>query len=529
MRSTFYGLNIASKGLFVSQRQIDVTSHNVANSNVDGYSRQRYITSAVPPKGALSQFVDPTRGQVGDGVQTLSLDQIRDRFLDQQYRTENAKSSYWETRSNALYYVEDVFNATDETSLNGIMSAFFNSLQELSKNSTDEAIRTNVLAEAKKLTDTFHMYHSQLTDLMAQQDTNLVAQTSSVNDMISDIAAYNDKIFKFELGGSVANDLRDQRNVVLDKLSGMMNIAYSEQSFEPPLYNIYGLELTRLNVFAGKQVGEDYSDRLLVSHDEPFYLTLEQEQGLNEIADFNEPAIPTHKVYLASGLALDQDDIEDLDGGMLKSYMDMRDGNVTENQGVPYYIAQLNTMVSSLVHEFNAIHSMGYSMPYSAVMSSSDSTSGINFFDPDGETAATITLSADILLSSFNIAASSEYVTMDSDGHLQTGNNNTMLELIKGVKERTDLDEVGSYEGFYKNFLGSLASEVAHSNNMLSGQVVLLDSIQSQRVSVMGVSVDEEMTNLIRFQHAYNSSARAITAMDEALDKLINGTGRVGL
>ncbi len=529
MRSTFAGLNIASKGLFISQRQIDVTSHNVANANTVGYSRQRYITSACDPKGAYNQFSTTVRGKVGDGVETLSLDQIRDRFLDQQYRTEYSKSSYWETRSSALYYVEDVFNATDETSLNGVMNSFFNSLQELSKNTTDEAIRTNVMSEAKKLAETFHMYHDQLTSLMAQQDTNLVAQVKGTNDLIGELASLNQKIFRFELGGSVANDLRDERNLVLDKLSSMMDITYTEESFDPPLYNLYGVEVTKMNVYAGLGAGDDYLDNLLCSHDEAFYLTFEPETGMNEIADNNDPAIETHNVYLASGAALFSGDIEGLNHGMLKSYVDMRDGSEMDSQGIPYFLNQLNTMVSSLVTELNAIHTQGYTMPYSNQNSASDSLTGINFFSPDGQTAATISLSDDILLSVFNIAASGEYVTLDSDSHLQTGNNLNILDLIKGIKERTDLDDVGSYEGYFKNFLGNLASEVSHSNNMESSQLVLLDSIESQRVSVMGVSVDEEMTNLIKFQHAYNSSARAITTLDEALDKLINGTGRVGL
>lgn len=529
MGSTFAGLNIASKGLYISQRQIDVTSHNVANANTVGYSRQRYVTSACDPKGAYNQFSTTVRGKVGDGVQTLSLDQIRDKFLDQQYRTEYSKSAYWETRASALYYVEDVFNSTDESSLNGIMSSFFNSLQELSKNSTDEAIRTNVMSEAKKLTETFHMYHDQLTSLMSQQDSNLVAQVNGTNDLIKELASLNQKIFRFELGGSAANDLRDARNLVLDKLSGMMDITYTEESFEPPIYNLYGVEVTRMNVYAGTGAGDDYVENLLCSHDEAFYLELETETGMNEIADGNDPAIETHNVYLASGVALFSGDVEGLNNGMLKSYIDMRDGAESDNQGIPYFLEQLNIMVRSLVSEFNAIHTQGYTMPYVKPDSSSDSVTGIDFFNSDGLTAATISLSDEVLLSSFNIAASGEYVTLDDDSHLQTGNNLNILELIKGIKERTDLDDVGSYEGYFKNFLGSLASEVSHANNMDSSQIVLLDSIESQRVSVMGVSVDEEMTNLIKFQHAYNSSARAITTMDELLEKLINGTGRVGL
>ena len=538
MRSTFHGLNISSLGLFTSQKQLDVTGHNISNTNTVGYSRQRYILSAVEPKGYLNQYAPLQRGQVGGGVGTLSLDQIRDRFLDIQYRTEFSKSSYWTQRAETMYYVEDIFNGLGDTSLDAVISQFFNAVQEMSKNPTDEAVRTNVMAQAKKMIDSFHMYHDQLAALMEQQDFNMYQQVKRVNELLLQMTTLNDNIKKFEVGGSVANDLRDARNLILDELSSYMDISYTEVSYEPPLYNIYGLELTQMYVYVGSNVGENYEDMLLVRHKEAFPLVCGDpdqeyeesgETGLNEWADTNDPPIITHALRLQSGIEFTPEDIEGLNTGILRNYLDLRDGDEVERQGIPYFIKQLNVMVNALVEEFNAVHTDGYTMPFTNPEGSSGSATGVSFFDPAGVTAATIQLDEAILLSAFNIAASSEYVTMDDDGHMQTGNNLNALEIIRQLKERTDMDDLGSFEGFFKNFLGNLASEVALANNMRDAQGVLLNSIETQRNAVMSVSEDEEMTALIRFQHAYNASARCITAMDEALDKLINGTGRVGL
>jgi flagellar hook-associated protein 1 FlgK len=527
MRSTFHGLNIANMGLFVAQKQIDVSAHNVANANTVGYSRQRFVTSAIDPLGAKQRFAPLQRGAVGGGVETLSLDQIRDIFLDKQYRTEFSKSSYWTTRSQGLYYIEDVFNSVDSASLDGVMSDFFNAIQELTKNSTDEAIRTNVIAQAKKMIDCFRMYHDQLTDLMRQQDSNLFEESKHTNEILTRLAQLNDDIMKFEIGGSIANDLRDERNLLLDELSSMMDISYVEVSYDPPQYNIYGRELAVLKVFVGSDVNNE--DNLLVEGKYAHLLEIDEEEGLNELADNNEPQVITHAIRLASGILLHPDEIEGYHTGILKSYQDMRDGDTMDNQGIPYFLNQLNVMVNALVYEFNLIHQEGYTMPYVGVTSASGSVSGIDFFDPDGVTANTIAISEEVLLSAFNIAASSVEVVIDADGHLETGNNENALALIRGVKERVDIDEVGSFEGYFKNFLGNLASEVSLANNMRDAQEVLLVSIQRQRESIMTVSLDEEMTDLIRFQHAYNAAARCITTMDEALDRLINGTGRVGL
>ena len=306
MRSTFHGLNISNLGLFMAQKQIDVTAHNISNANTVGYSRQRYVTSAVDPKGYLNQFAPLARGQVGGGVESLSLDQIRDRFLDVQYRTEFSKSSYWANRSNTLYYVEDIFNGLDGNSLNTVVSQFFNSVQELSKNPTDEAIRTNVVAQGKKMVDAFHMYHDQLTDLMSQQNSNLIQQVKHVNELLTRMTTLNDNIKKFEMSGSVANDLRDERNLILDELSSFMDISYSEVSYEPPLFNIIGIELTQMQVYVGSNVGEGYEDMLLVSHKDAYLLECEEETGINETCDNNDPPVdqlpaPGLRRYLRPG------------------------------------------------------------------------------------------------------------------------------------------------------------------------------------------------------------------------------------
>ena len=525
MRSTFFGLDIANKGLFVAQRQIDVTGHNISNANTDGYSRQRFITSAVPPPGGVTQFASVTKGQVGGGVQTLSLDQIRDRFLDRQYRQEQTKMSYWETKSNALYYIEDVFNGEFSTSLSGVMSSFFNAVQELSKNPTDEAIRTNLSQEAKKMTDVMHTYYSQLEDLMYQQDYALARQVYTVNEISQKIVDLNQNILKYEQGGNTANDLRDARNLLLDQLSSLVDIQYEEVG--TGRYNINGIELTTMNVFIGTDNEE------LITHNTFRALAAVQDVNNDVVSDINNGGLAAPIELLHSIRFEDNDDVLDdkLSGGTLKGYLDIRDGNEKENQGIPYFIAQLNELANALVTEFNAVHRQGYTVPFMDKEGNYyPSDNDVDFFAPDSGTAAMIRLSDEVLLSGFNIAASSLPVNKDpDDGHYNTGNNEIALRLIKEVKESNSIPIIGSFEGFFKSYLSELAAEVGHAKQMEAAEMVLTESLSNQRMSVMGVSLDEEMTNLVRFQHAYNAAARTITAMDEMLEVLINRTGRAGL
>jgi len=532
MRSTFYGLNIGTKGLFVAQRQLDVTGHNIANTNTVGYSRQRFVTEAVPPPGYKQQFAPISKGQVGAGVETMSLDQIRDRFLDRQFRQEQTKANYWQTKSNALYYIEDVFNGEQDASLVGIMGSFFNAVQELTKNPMDEAIRTNLIQEARKMIDVLNSNYTQLKDLMYQQDYALSQQAGAINDISQKITDLNDNIFRYEQSGQVANDLRDARNLLIDELSTIANIQYREVGTGK--YNIYGIELTTMEI----DIGID--NEPLIVHKDFRRLAAVQDFDENYVIETMEPAATPeellHMLYFEdSDVFGPGGDMLEVSGGKIKGYLDIRDGNEKDNQGIPYFVAQLDTLVNALVYEFNEVHRQGWTMPFTDKDGLPwESRDGILFFDEDGVTAATIKLSEDILLSGFNIAASSQLVErvrdpIDGTWHFNTGNNEIALRLISDVRERNDIDVIGSFEGFYKSFLSELASEVGHAKQMDISEQVLVDSLESQRLSVMGVSIDEEMTHLVRFQHAYNAAARTITSMDDLLDVLINRTGRAGL
>ncbi|MDR0380580.1 MAG: flagellar hook-associated protein FlgK [Oscillospiraceae bacterium] len=515
MRSTFAGLDIANRGLFVAQRQIDLAGHNIANANTEGYTRQRFITAAVPPPGMNTLWLPIDKGRTGGGVVTLTVDQIRDRFLDKQVRNELTRTQYWDERSSALSYIEGIFNDLDASSLNTTMTGFFNSLQELSKNTTDGAVRAEVVERAKSMTDMFHSYNSKFVDQMYQQDEMVAAQGKHVSDLGRQISELNQAIFKYELTGNNANDLRDKRNLLLDELAGLVDISYQEVGSGKT--DINGMELTTLTVRIG---GADFVD-----HSTSREIVATQ-TATNDIVSANASLSPLYELRFA-----DDNSAVPITGGAVRSYLDLRDGNSVSTQGLPYFKARLDTLVRSLVTEFNTLHETGYTLPYTDTGGTTyPSRTGVPFFDPAGLTIDTFSLSADILANACHVAASGEPVRMDASGHYETGNNQTVLDQLIKLAQRSDVPIINSsFEKFYNTFITELASEVAHSNTMLLQEYALLDGLTAQRASVSGVSLDEEMTDLLRFQHAYNAAARVITTMDEALDVLINRTGRVGL
>ena len=226
--ASFYGLEIAKTGLFASQKSLYVTGHNISNANTLGYTRQRLTTSAIPPAADNAMFAPVGRGRVGGGVEIENINQLRDSFLDMQYREEACFLGEWSARTDALEYIENIFREPSDSGINTCISDFFSSLQELAKKPESKEIRSIVRQEAIKLTDILGHYHSQLEKLAEQQEYAIDVTIMDINSIAENISSLNEQIYKFELSGQHANDLRDRRNLLLDELSQLVNIEYNE-------------------------------------------------------------------------------------------------------------------------------------------------------------------------------------------------------------------------------------------------------------------------------------------------------------
>jgi flagellar hook-associated protein 1 FlgK len=501
MRSTFYGLEIVRKGLFISQKGLDVTGHNIANANTPGYTRQRLVTSSLEPAtGGYGQFTYTAKGQVGSGVTIQELSQIRDKFIDMQYRKENTGLGEWMTRTDALQYIEAIFREPSEAGLNAVLADFFTDIQEMAKNPESKEIRALVRQDAIKLTETLHHYYDQLIQLQREQDTAIEITVNRINEIIRNVKDLNEQIFRFELGGDKANDLRDKRNLLVDELSGLIKIEYYETSDNKFRIDINGMVLVDHNVYNELETRKDVQNPAGEGLD---FLSSIKWKGTNIDVAVN--------------------------GGKLKGYLDNRDGATNDRMGIPYFIQQLNSFARALAEEFNRVHKDGWTLPEGE----NESRTGIEFFthdrgqafDPSKITAKNITLTQDILDSVYNIAASGQEV--DKTQPDKQGDNAIALELAR-LRDRKDLPGIGNFEDFTKKLIADLAVESSHSQKMLEGQQILADSLNTNRLSISGVSLDEEMTMMIQYQHAYAAAARTISVMDEALDILINRTGLVG-
>ena len=306
MRSAFYGLEIARKGLRAAQVNLELSAHNIANANTEGFTRQQAIQKAIAPSMSVGLFETTTATRIGGGVDIQEIRQIRDGFLDIQYRRENRGLGEWDVRSNALSYIEAVFNEPSDSGINTAINEFFNSLQSLSMNPEDATTRAAVQQRALALTETIRDVYLKLEGLQSELNQNIVFKVNDINSYATRIAALNDQIFNFEVTGRKANDLRDARNVLLDKLSRLVDVNVFEDS--------HG----RLRVDMG-------GGRMLVSHLEVFRLDVRRRSD-----DVANPLHPKNNHVDIGGLVdviwQSSGEIARVTGGELKGLIDMRDG-----------------------------------------------------------------------------------------------------------------------------------------------------------------------------------------------------------
>ncbi|MGI6192275.1 MAG: flagellar hook-associated protein FlgK [Christensenellales bacterium] len=499
MAGIFYGLEIARRGLTVSQRAIQLTGHNVANADTEGYTRQRLVIESIYPQTGSRLSGNFA---IGGGAEAKSVEQLRSAYIDRQLRGEYASLGEWSTRAEEMRFIESVLDETAKTgTLSQTMADFFQSVGKLTTDPDSSEVRTNMQQNAIKLCEKLNYYYEKLADVQNLYNDTIKIQVDEINNMLTSIASYNKEIWAYELNGQTASELRDRRNLLLDKLSQTASVTYSED------------EEGRLSVFV-----EGYK---LVDHLDAFHLeTVPNKTGVvSGSADY-------YSVNYKDPVTGDLTEII-ATGGTLKAYQDLRDGDSVDNVGVPYLMDQLNTLARSLAKSFNEVHEKGYTIPYGT----GTSMTGVKLFDvPDNDyskvTAGNFSLSAEVLANVLNIAASSKPVDL-SGADTQKGNNENALALY-ALTSSTNIETVSNFQEFLKSFVVQVGISSASAQEMSKSQTFIVDNLETRREAISGVSIDEEMINLINFQYAYAAASRVLTAIDEALETLIMGTGVVG-
>jgi flagellar hook-associated protein 1 FlgK len=441
--STFMGLQTALRGVLAHQQSIDTTSHNVANANTEGYSRQEASMSATTPL-VLPAGIGDGSAMVGTGVSVDAFRRIRTTFLDLQFRGQAMQVGEQETLARQLDQIEMGLAEPTDTGIARELAKFWNGWADLTNSPDNPAARQALIDQAKNLASAFKGVDTQLTTVKNQalaEYTSLTGVGGDVQVIANELAQLNKAIKGLVSNGGEPNDLMDRRDLLLDKLSKLAQVSVTD--------------------FPNGTMNVRFGDAAL-------------DLVTDETVNWTPPQVLTTP------------------GGRLGALIEVsRAGGIVDQ-----YRTDLNAVVKTLADNVNGFHNPG--------------GTGTDFFTygAAGTEAGTLTV---------NVGPAGVRTGLSA----AKGANDIAIQIanLRGA----------SQDSAYTAFVTRIGGDLKNAQRGEANSTVLLDAINDRRQSTSGVSMDEEMTNLVRFQRGYQASARVMSTMDQMLDTLINRTGSVGL
>jgi len=466
-------LNIATSGITQAQVAIEVTSQNIANVNTDGYSRQKVVFATAP-------VINANGFPLGTGVKIAEVQRNHDELLQQQIVAGNSDYGESQVVQTALEQIEPSFNELTTNGVGAAMDEFFNSWQDLSITPQGSAERQAVLTRSQIMVDSFRQANYSLQAARNNADTSLEGLTAEITDKARNIASLNTQILQTERLGGNANELRDQRDTLTRELATLAGVSYGEESD--------GSLTVRL---AGGQTLVQGSSYGTVS------TQVNAGTGLNDI--MLSPVGGGTSVDVTASIGGPDNSLGEI-GGTLQ----------VRDEIVPGYLEKLDELANQLVSSVNSQHASGYGL---------DGTQNA-FFDPAGTTSATISLNSALTIDKVAAAGQNPLSASgpgDNTNALAIGSlKNTTLTFTAGAS--TSTSTVGSY---YNALVSSIGVDTENAANTTSQSESFLKQLNALRESNSGVSLDEELTNLIKYQRAYEASAKVINTANDMLDTVM--------
>ncbi len=468
--STFMGLNTALRGLLANQMAMDTTGHNIANVNTDGYSRQRVNTQTTTPM-TTPAFNGTVPGQLGTGVEVASLERMRDSYIDTSIRNQFGATSKHSTLTGSLQQVERAINEPSEQGISAALRNMFGALERVASQPQDMGARTTFARAAQDLTQRVNQTYSQIEAIRSQSDERLTVTINEINNISSQIATLNDGIRDATYTGTQPNDLLDRRDQLMDELASKINFSYTTNATTQEVTITFGTApITLVDPVAGTTTALTRTD-------------LDNAYTSGELT--NGSAYADEHLYTTV---------------------------------LPGWVTRIDDLVASIVTQFNTQNTAGFDL---------NGAAGGNIFDAAGLTAATFALDpANSIVSNPRlIAAASSWNGVGEPGN---SDNVALMAAMRSSVQAAPIND--TWEGYYSTIVvAGLGSELQQTQRSLETAEASQGAMEARRQSVSGVSIDEEMTDMLRFQHAYNASARILTALDDSLDLIINRMGRAGL
>lgn len=501
--SIFGTLGIGKLGLLAQQRAIQVTSNNIANVNTPGYTRQRAIFQPVTPSYLPEGFPQ------GGGVDISHVERVVDELLDAQLRQERSAQGFDTAREAGLARIEGIFQELDGSGINDALTTFLSAFADLADRPADSTARQSVIQSANALVGLVRDSDRRLAELQTDANRQLEQGVREINDIAQDIAELNHEIFAKEGGGTgaVAASLRDERSQLLEQLGAKIDFTSFERSDG------------QIAVFVG-------GGFLLVDKDMAGSLEVRPSATGN-------PAFLD--VYHNLGGSVTGPITSRIASGELGAQIDLRDTTAVEYRGL------LDSFAYSLASRVNALHypttpATAYGLVddvqrrFFVDGSQTATAAGTDFTQVSG-TAANLAIHADLLDDPRNIAAG--VASLGAGLGAAPGDGENARALAELAVTGGAIYQVGDTPGtptggsatlgdFYDGVAGRLGAELLSTQRSLKQEELIVAQLEDRRGALSGVSLDEEFANLVRFERAYQASARIIQTADDLLERLLD-------
>ena len=568
MQSTFSGLNTMVNGIYTQRLGLNTVGHNISNSNTEGYSRQTAHAAATP---SSEVYTLAGASQVGNGSTVTSVIRARDIYADRQYWKENSTNGYYNGKANNYAKIESIFNDSDNSGVQDAMEKFYQAWQDCSTTASSDTSRQNVINAGQNFAQSLQIAAKQTKEQIDSLYDDISLSVVKMNRLMGQVVELNKNIAGIEATGANANDLRDQRDLIVDQLTSMTDITVYEST--NGMYTLVSNGTTLVNGITKVDLE----------------MSAPKNNTTYSLSDYDIMIKQTGTVYTPGN-------------GELKAQFEA----VAEDKG---YIDNVANMAAFMFTTMNDQHKAGYGIdgskdkPFGNVNPADNATTGLNFYgesdkifewdakngkldvynkkaDGTKDNASKESLSGMQILEMFTVNSeltatdghkklATRSGERDTDGKLlyQTATGGTTTDVTQAKKDakgnplpvdvngtgdgsnavwvaalfNCERDKTspevngtdrlignGSLYSYYNTSMTTMGSDASNMNGRVKFQSGVMDQVENLRSSTNGVNWDEELSNMITFQQGYSACSRCLSAMDECLDKLINSTGTVG-
>lgn len=513
MSGLFGTLGTATSGITANQVALQTTAHNIANTNTDGYSRQRVHMTTKPP------YVIAGTGTIGTGVNVTGVERVVDDFVRSQIREANSKYTYNTQKSDTLGQLEDILHEPSEDGVIKSLNTLTDSWQKLAENPELGTSKTLVVENANSFADSIHQMATQINKLHKDSISNLQKSVLDFNEKIDQLADINKKVFTLTSRGETPNDLLDQRDTLLKDISGLVNINTEFDEYGRTTLSVDGQTIldfkNETHNTLSVVVGTDANGNALVS----------------DRGDSSKSNVALgRQVEVGTVMLTKKDDAGNTAYSEIKTSEGDMGGYQESAKEILEHMDELNDFIAKIGKATNMVMTGGQNkLDGFFTLGNDPSRYALDFKVNDAIAKDPSKIPAGKALDgkgsagdgsralAVSWAMKTKFKTPVRDADLDTYNEATM--------KFNESQDGQTFAETFNNIVTKNGISKQKADNMAAAQKVVLNNLENKNESMSGVNINEEMADVIRFQQGFQANTRVLSVIAEMLDTLVNKTG----